>query len=185
MPGYACLLRGINVGGRRMRMEELLSVFVGLGHEHVATYIQTGNVVFSSRSENRQVLIDDAQREIAQRFAMKVHVVLRSADELDSIIGRNPFTSRCSNPVHLHVSLLATTPDVSAVELPAVPAPDELALDGAEIYLHCPNGLGHTTIKLPRMDNLLRTVSTTRNWNTVTTLAAMARAAQEPARHRP
>ncbi len=181
MPGYACLLRGINVGGRRMRMEELLTVFVGLGHRHVETYIQSGNVIFGAASHDREALIDDVQREIAQRFEMKVRVVLRSADELDSVIERNPFTSRCSNPVHLHVSFLSTTPDVSAVELLAAPDPDELVLDGAEIYLHCPNGLGHTTIKLPQIDRRLKTVSTTRNWNTVTALAAMARTAEDPA----
>ncbi|GAC1321075.1 MAG: DUF1697 domain-containing protein [Acidimicrobiales bacterium] len=181
MPGYACLLRGINVGGRRMRMEELLSVFIGLGHQQVATYIQSGNVIFASLSEDRLALIGDAQREIAQRFDMKVHVVLRSADELDSTIERNPFTWKCANPVHLHVSFLATRPDVTGDELPAAPPPDELALDGTEVYLHCPNGLGHTTIKLPQIDRLLATVSTTRNWNTVTELAVMARAAQDAA----
>ncbi|GAC1592528.1 MAG: DUF1697 domain-containing protein [Acidimicrobiales bacterium] len=162
-----------------MRMEELLAVFVGLGHHHVSTYIQSGNVILASPSKDRQALIVDAQREIAQRFDMKVGVILRTADELDEIIERNPFTSGCSNPVHLHVSFLAAAPDVSAVELPAATPPDELALDGAEVYLHCPNGLGHTTIKLPQIDGRLRTLSTTRNWNTVTALATLARAAED------
>ena len=163
-----------------MRMDELLSVFVGLGHQHVGTYIQSGNVVFGSRSEDRSALIEAAQREMAHRFDMKVHVVLRSADELASIIERNPFATKCANPVHLHVAFLASTPDVSTMELPAAPAPDELAVDGAEVFLHCPNGLGRTTIKLPQIDRRLRTMSTTRNWNTVTKLAAMARAAEDP-----
>ena len=162
-------------------MDELRSVFVGLGYQGVGTYIQSGNVVFSSQSVDRPALVEAAQREIAARFEMKVHAILRSADELASVIERNPFTSKCSNPVHLHVAFLARTPHASAVELPEASPPEELALDGAEVYLHLPNGLGRTTIKLPQIDRRLQTVSTTRNWNTVTTLAAMARATEDPA----
>jgi uncharacterized protein DUF1697 len=49
MPTHVALLRGINVGGRnRVAMADLREVVLGLGHTEVATYIQSGNVVFTS-----------------------------------------------------------------------------------------------------------------------------------------
>jgi uncharacterized protein (DUF1697 family) len=49
VPTHVALLRGINVGGRnRVAMAALREVVEGLGHTGVATYIQSGNVVFTS-----------------------------------------------------------------------------------------------------------------------------------------
>ncbi|HEU5420497.1 MAG TPA: DUF1697 domain-containing protein, partial [Streptosporangiaceae bacterium] len=49
MPRYAALLRGINVGGRnKVAMADLREIVESLGHTDVATYIQSGNVVFTS-----------------------------------------------------------------------------------------------------------------------------------------
>ena len=66
MARYAALLRGINVGGRnKVAMADLRELASALGHADVATYIQSGNLVFSSAEPDPAALADELEREIA------------------------------------------------------------------------------------------------------------------------
>ncbi len=103
MARYAALLRGINVGGRnKVAMADLRELASALGHADVATYIQSGNLVFSSARTRPGCLADELEREIAGRLGVRPAVVVISAPELAAVIAANPFPDE-TNPKCLHV----------------------------------------------------------------------------------
>ena len=90
MPHYVALLRGINVGGNNLiKMSELKVCFEKLGFRDVATYIQSGNVVFAAAGEAGK-LCPRVEAAIEKTFDCKVSVVLRSAKQLGDIVERAP-----------------------------------------------------------------------------------------------
>src|SRR5262245_29879409 len=87
---YVALLRGINVGGRNaVPMAELRRVLEGAGHTSVRTYLQSGNVVFSSAAPRRS-LEDGVERLLQTELGVPVVVVVRSAAELRRIVDAAP-----------------------------------------------------------------------------------------------
>ncbi|HMC41275.1 MAG TPA: DUF1697 domain-containing protein, partial [Acidimicrobiales bacterium] len=94
MRTHVALLRGINVGGNnKVAMADLRQLFSSLGHEEVATYIQSGNVVFSARPEGIPAaeLQSAIESEIEARTGVACAVVVLSAGELSEVISSNPF----------------------------------------------------------------------------------------------
>jgi uncharacterized protein (DUF1697 family) len=164
------LLRGVNVGGRKVPMAELRELIESLGHDDVRTYIQSGNVIFSAKRRPTPASLESA---IQKRFGLKVDVMLRTPAQLERAVEQNPFPADDRSKVH--VGFMARAPGAAAVR--AIDAdgflPEEFAVVGSELYLHLPNGLGRS--KFP--DFVLRRLkvpTTLRNWNTVTKLVELA-----------
>ena len=66
MASHVALLRGINVGGRnKVPMTDLREVVTSLGHTGVTTYIQTGNVLFSSADTDTAKLAAGLESAVA------------------------------------------------------------------------------------------------------------------------
>jgi len=77
MPTHVALLRGINVGGRnRVAMADLREVVLGLGHTEVATYIQSGNVVFTSEEADTATIAAALERAIAEHLGVQPKVIV-------------------------------------------------------------------------------------------------------------
>lgn len=177
---YVALLRGLNVGGHhKVNMADLREMFSSpqLSFSDVQTYIQSGNVVFStppvspaSPTSRAMMLQDQIEVAFEERFGFPSPVVVRDAPQLRSLIERNPFLSRNLDPAKLHVYFLASDPSPSAVALldPTRWLPDEFVVDGRHIYVHFVNGAGRSKISFN-----LGTAATARNWNTVSKLVAM------------
>lgn len=164
------MLRGINVGGRtKVAMADLRAVLESLGFDGVATYIQSGNVVFGSTKAVKPAAIEE---RIAAELGVEPTVLVRTADELAAVVAGNPFLVGKVDLATLHVTFLAEKP-TATVEVPAG-QPDELAVVGREVYLRCPNGYGRTKLNNTFLEKRLGVPATTRNWKTVTTLAEMA-----------
>lgn len=88
---YVALLRGINVGGNNLiRMPALKACFEAQGHGDVATYIQSGNVLFTSRSSNQGKLVRQIEKAVADAFACQSRVVVRSFEQLQRIVTAAP-----------------------------------------------------------------------------------------------
>src|SRR5689334_680926 len=86
------LFRGINVGGNQLvRMEALKGLHTSLGLDDVQTYIQSGNVVFTSDEADVAQIQKDIETGFAQTFGFSVKVMVRTANQLNEIIGNNPF----------------------------------------------------------------------------------------------
>jgi uncharacterized protein (DUF1697 family) len=88
---YVALLRGINVGGKnKVDMNQLKAVFTEAGMASVTTYINTGNVVFSSRARNHARLAARLEKAIAGHFGFHVKVLLRDLDGIRGVIDALP-----------------------------------------------------------------------------------------------
>ncbi len=88
---FIALLRGINVGGHTVRMEELRRLFEELGLESVQTYIQSGNVFFSARGEDPAALTRRIERHLEKALGFEVAVFLRTIPQFESILAADPF----------------------------------------------------------------------------------------------
>ena len=176
MTAHVALVRGINVGGRALvSMSALRELFVDAGCSAVRTYIQSGNVVFTSRASARSVATKVAA-SLHDEHRLDVTVIVRSSKQLGAIVAKNPFGGRGRDVTKLHVTFLATAPEKSRVTATTDRAfsPDELRIVGSEVYVYCPGGYGRTKINNTFFERSLGVAATTRNWNTVTTLARMA-----------
>ncbi len=175
---FVALLRGINVGGKSLiSMAELRALFSSLSFEDVATYIQSGNVVFRSPTADEDAVVAKLEREIAGAFEVSPAVLLRTPAELGAVAASSPYLSRKADLSKLHVVFLDRAPAAStAAELdPERSPPDEFFLQGREIFLRLPNGAGRSKLKLDYFERVLGVRATQRNWNTMLKLIALAR----------
>jgi len=172
---YVALLRGINLGGRRIPMPELASMFVRAGCSEARTYIASGNVVFRANAALARKIPDLISKEIARKYKFDSPILVRSAQEMAQVAAGNPFLRRKCDPKWLHVVFLADVPAKAAVAAlnPQRSPGDEFVVKGGEIYLHLPNGAARSKLTNQYFDSTLKTVSSGRNWNTVTTLLEM------------
>lgn len=102
---YIALLRGINVGGKNIiKMDALKKTFASLGFGQVQTYIQSGNVIFESDMEEKQ-LTKLIISQIETNFGFSVAVILRTIEELDEIINNCPFSQQSIKEAELNAQV--------------------------------------------------------------------------------
>lgn len=174
------MLRGINVTGHNIiKMAELKALYESLRLSDVTTYIQSGNVVFTSKKENSSAVRTEIVKSIEKKFGFMVTVIIRQPNELAAVIKGNPFIGRRSiDESRLHVTFLEVKPTpalVKALGPLTAKSKDEYHVIGSEIYLHCPTGYGKTLLSNTFFEKHLKVAATTRNWNTVNTLYSMAK----------
>jgi uncharacterized protein (DUF1697 family) len=172
---YVAMLRGVNVGGNSLKMDWLREACEGIGLQNVRTYVQSGNIVSSSRL-SAEKLANTLKTTIDAQTRLPVTVVVRSASEMAGIVAGNPFLKKGVDPAKLHVTFLAKPPSKPAPgKLDALAGTrDEYRLVGQEIYLHCPINYGQTKLSNTAIEKALAVGATTRNWKTVTLLCEMA-----------
>lgn len=181
MPTHVALLRGINVGGRnRVPMADLRAVVASLGHTDVATYVASGNVVFSTDHGDTAALATDLAAAIAEQLDVQPTVVVLTRDELAQAVTANPFTE-VTEPKHLHAVFRADEltaehhDELRAAEERAAAkgGRDRSAVVDSTVYLHTPDGMGRSKLaeQLNRSTGVL--AGTARNWRTVTRLLEM------------
>jgi uncharacterized protein (DUF1697 family) len=177
LPTYIALLRGINLGGhKKVSMADLRTLFAGLGAEEVATYLQSGNVVFKSSVASPHKLVEAIEEQITADLKLDVQVLLRTKPQLAKTLAANPFAKRRAETSKLHVTFLADKPARGRVDDLDAKAGgrDEFRIVGREIYLRCPGGYGRTKLNNAFFEKRLGVAATTRNWKTVTKLAELA-----------
>jgi uncharacterized protein (DUF1697 family) len=180
MPIYASMLRGVNIGGHnKIKMEELRSLFESLGFSNPQSFIQSGNVVFSTRQRNATVLSKRISDAIERTFGFRPAVLLRTTLELRAVVAASPFADRKGiDPSKLAVTFLEVAPGAEIrTKLLAIDcAPEELRVHGRELYIYFPNGMARPKLSMAMVERILKTSCTGRNWNTVQKLLAMAEA---------
>jgi uncharacterized protein (DUF1697 family) len=167
------LLRGINVAGaNKIKMTELARLFAGLGYPDAQTYLQSGNVVFSTADADPRNLASPIEKAILNELGLTVTVLLRTASDLTNVLRANPYLNRQDDLTKLHVTFLTEVPDpdrVSAIQLPAGESA-EFNITDREVYLHCPDGYGRTKLNNAFFEKKLKVAATTRNWRSVVAL---------------
>lgn len=175
MTRFAALLRGINVGGHaKVPMVDLRDACVGIGLHDVATYIQSGNMAFSSDQSERK-LVPLIQAAIVAKFGFHVPVILRSHSDLQAIVQANPYPDLAlAEPKFLSVQAFAEPlpPTLIAKLDPDLNLPEHFTIVGRDLYLHLPNGIGRSKLAEHVAANLGK-LGTVRNWNTVLKMLEM------------
>ena len=95
---YIAFLRGINVGGHRVKMQHLKKMFEHLGLENVRTYIQSGNVSFDAPKINRKLLQNKIEKQLLQELGYQVPTFLRTIAELENSLHAAPFKNMETTP---------------------------------------------------------------------------------------
>jgi uncharacterized protein (DUF1697 family) len=159
-------------------MKDLTKMFADAGCGGVAAYIQSGNVIFTAAPGLASRIASPITAQIKKRFGYEVPVILRTADELKKVISNNPFLKAGAAEKELHVMFLADAPDATRIRTldPDRSPPDTYQVRGKEVYLRLPNGAGRSKLSNQYFDSKLATVSTARNWRTVTALVDLMKA---------
>ena len=170
MTTFIALLRAINVSGTGMLpMKQLTEMCIELGFGNPRTYIQSGNVVFTSKLTEKaaQARLEQA---LLTRMGKKIDVFIRTAAELRAVLDANPF--REQPPAKVAVFFLSDPVAKNWSDDVIAPGGDQVQIGRREIYVYYPNGMGRSKLKLPPMAG----PATVRNINTVSKLVAMTTA---------
>ncbi|MBV6696123.1 DUF1697 domain-containing protein [Kitasatospora aureofaciens] len=114
---YIAFLRAINVGGRTVKMERLRALFAELGLGGVRSYIQSGNVFFTTDEADRAALTLRIEQHLEEELGYPVPVLLRTVDEVAELLAAEPFRG------------IEVTPDIRLViAFLSEPLPADLAI---------------------------------------------------------
>jgi uncharacterized protein (DUF1697 family) len=180
MPAIISLLRGVNVGGyHKIKMDALREIYESLGLKHVKTYVQSGNIVFTTEAREWAQFATRIESAIESAAGFRPGVMLRTAAEMREIIARNPFADRAGiEAAKLAVIFLGGEPSAESRERIAAlnkgGYPEEVYSQGRELYMYFPNGMGRPKLPVAQVERAVKIPGTARNWNTVTKLLAIA-----------
>lgn len=178
MEKYISILRGINVSGKnKIKMDDLKLIYESVGFKNVATYIQSGNVIFEFKTVDRKELSELISGSIKKKLEFDVPVFVLTSDKLNEIFSNNPFiNNRDENISKLHVTVLDNSPDKNLVSelLKTNSGIDEFILKDNIVYLFCPSGYGKTKLTNAFFEKKLKVSATTRNWKTITKLVELS-----------
>lgn len=173
---YVALLRGINVGGKnRILMADLVACFEKHGFEDVATYIQSGNVLFRSNL-TRTEATRQIEAMLSETFGYTATVEVRSHQQLRKIVHTAPAGFGTEPDIYRYDVIFLMPPLTSATALERLEVKD-----GVDELHPGPGVVYHSRLtERASQSRLTRLVSTPmyqrvtiRNWNTTTRLLAM------------
>ncbi|TIT46335.1 MAG: DUF1697 domain-containing protein, partial [Mesorhizobium sp.] len=104
---FVALFSGINVGGNRMvKMAELRSFFEELGFRDVATYVQSGNVVFRSAKGDAATLTKQLETAFEKKWGFHSRIMVRDLGWFERLVAENPYPEVAGEPTKLHAYVL-------------------------------------------------------------------------------
>jgi len=151
---HIALLRGINLGGHnKVAMADLREIMTSLGHTDVATYIQSGNVVFSTGETDTVALGTAIEKAVEERTGVRSGVLVLSSADLAQIARDNPYQDE-PNLRAVHVVFLPAEPApdmiASVAEVQEKVAqkgsPDTARYVGWALFLHTPESFGRSEL---------------------------------------
>lgn len=166
MTGYAAFLRGINVGkGNRVAMPRLRTMVEDLGYGEVATYINSGNLLFSATADQAEIR-SALSGAITDTFGISIDVAVRSEDQLRDILAGNPYPD--GDPSQVTVALLTGPPASTAAAKVAAIATEHEAYTfaGDEIWVNYSQGLARSKLAV-QFSKIIGVSATVRNVRTL------------------
>ena len=178
MPAVIAMLRAVNLGSHnRIRMDALCALCTSLKLRGAQTYVQSGNVVFSTSERDLAKVSKRIADGIEREFGFRTEVIVRSTAEMGDVVARNPFAKRRGiEPGKFLVVFFSGQPGPDARERiqSLTVGGEELRLDGRELYIYFPDGQGRSKVSTAAIERMLKIPGTGRNWNSVTRLLEMA-----------
>ncbi len=175
MERYAAFLRGMNLGGRRIKNEELRAEFEALGFADVATFRASGNVIFSADDGSEGALAKTIEAGLGEALGYEVPVFLRSCAEVAKVAAQEPFEAKlvAASKGKLQVTFLARKPTAAQRKkvLALADEADRLALAGRELYWLPSGGISESELDLTAIDAALGK-GTMRTMGTIEQIAA-------------
>ena len=173
---HVALLRAINVGGHnRVAMADLRALFAHLGYESVQTFLQSGNVAFTSSSKDGKALESALEAGCAARLGLQTQFIVRSARQWNAVVENNPFSQEAqTTPDKLGVFFLKKPAPASAIRLleGAIKGSEYVSGARGHVYIVYPNGIGRSRLTPAVIEKALGSPVTARNWNTMLKLQA-------------
>lgn len=173
MTNYVALFRGINVGGNNiLPMKDLKQAMTKLGLNNVQSYIQSGNVVFTSESKNIHEMSDALRDLVLQDFGFHPKVMLMDEQSFRNKVMLSPYDIQQGKTVHLYfLEAAPSSPDEETL--------DDLQKDNEDwqieedmFFLYAPDGIGRSKLA-EKVEKCLGVAATARNGNTVLKLLGM------------
>jgi uncharacterized protein (DUF1697 family) len=160
MERYVAFLRGMNLGKRRIKNDELRAEFEALGFADVASFRASGNVIFGADGgQSESALTKMVEAGLSEGLGYEVTTFLRSAAEVAAIAAREPFGAELldASKGKLQVSLLAKKPTAAARRKVLALATDEdrLAIEGKELFWLPSGGTIDSELDLKAIDRAL------------------------------
>lgn len=173
MNTYIALFRGINIGGHnKIPMKALTALLEDLGCRNVSTYIQSGNVIFSTVKRNHEKLVSDIRQTILMSYGFSPEVILLTEQELKTAIANNPFPTDSGKALHfLFLGAQPVKPDLNHLN-EIKTGTEAFKLIDRVFYLYTPDGVARSKLA-GNAEKSLGVTTTGRNWNTVSRLIAM------------
>jgi uncharacterized protein (DUF1697 family) len=164
------LLRSVNVGGNRMKMEWLRALAVSVGCDNVRTIVATGNIVMSP-PHDLPATGRALEEGLAAHFG-RIDVVMRTHEQMRSAVTRNPWGTLVESGElegrAVNTMFCARAPTQKVIDsLPRVETDDELTVSGAEVYLKLAGSASDTRYTGAWLERHLQITGTVRNHNTV------------------
>lgn len=178
MPVVICMLRGVNIGAHnRVKMDDLKKLCTSLKLCDPQTYVQSGNVIFTTDERDLDKLRTKLEAAIHKKFGFQTNAILRSTKDLRGVVAQNPFAKRKDiHPGKLLVTFFSSDlGEAARKQVRAIKTdPEEIFIDGREAYIYFPNGAGRSKLNWSLIPKTLKVQGTARNWNSVTKMLEMA-----------
>jgi uncharacterized protein (DUF1697 family) len=174
MAKYIALIRGINVGGVVLEMEDLKHMLEYVGFSGVRTYIQSGNAFFESREVNKRKMEAEIAQEIKNKTDRDTVVIVKTVEEIRRIASSHPL-AELGDEKNLYVTVLSydpTGPDVEIL-METMNGVDRHEVANRVVYSYYGQGYGNSKRSNNFIEKILKVSATTRNWATIRRLAEM------------
>jgi len=171
METYIVILRGINVSGKnKLPMEDLGGMLHKLEFTNVKTYIQSGNIILSSK-EDKTTVISRIKTGIQDHFGYDITVIIRTPLEWEKAIQNNPYKE--VEPKQQYFTFLSENSKVKNFEIEA--KKDEFTIVDNVVYINAVGGYGKTKLTNNLFEKKLKVNATTRNLRTTMKLLELAK----------
>lgn len=174
MEKHIALLRGINVGGhKKFPKVEQLAILNELGLINPKVYLHTGNWIFET-SETKENLTLKISKAITEKYGWEVPVLVKTPSEIERILQNCPFSEE--KKAKSYFVILSEKPNYNLLkEVSTIQYPNEeiIIIDNC-IYFYASKGYGRTKFNMNTFENKLNVKATSRNYNTITKIIALA-----------